>query len=427
MAFTFSFPNGTTVYPGVPFVFGASGTHYTQNSVTYDAAIYASTYFGAEIALSGFWLYGNREVRTDGTATITVNTAYRGTSALTLAIHYHYDNANDEDRDTTENMGSFQLTFADLPVPSPPASITIPATINASTAFSVSWPKMTNANSYKLERQLNGATWSQVYSGTALSFSDTIAPANTNVTYRVSAIGTYGTSAARTSVTRNITRAAPTLSAGSTSLGTFTQSPPAAYAYTFTRPYTESRLTVTETLNIVPRSGSTSSQVLRTQANINAATYSNSVTITQAKWDSLPNGQHNFVIRADDTVTGLSTQRQVTFIKNVVTIMFHIGDPAKSLTPLPADDRPTMGIFSLNGTLPPEAAVLVEVCNNAFDASPYWQDITAYVFPTARKVMLTNTTKTATNWGIAARITVNRGSIPWATPIYITSFGGNYK
>ena len=56
--------------------------------------------------------------------------------------------------------------------------------------------------------------------------------------------------------------------------------------------------------------------------------------------------------------------------------------------------------------------VTVQACNNAYDASPTWEDITDYVTANSA-VLLKNTTKTADKWGLQVRVRIDKKDAPW--------------
>ena len=66
----------------------------------------------------------------------------------------------------------------------------------------------------------------------------------------------------------------------------------------------------------------------------------------------------------------------------------------------------------------------VEACNNGFDASPAWEDITDSVTSGLTHVFA-NTIKTASEWGVNIRVTVDRNGSEGAC--YITEIGGNFE
>ena len=71
-----------------------------------------------------------------------------------------------------------------------------------------------------------------------------------------------------------------------------------------------------------------------------------------------------------------------------------------------------------------DATITVKACNNAFDDSPTWEDITAAV--TSKKAAtLQNTTKTADAWGLNVQIDIQKGQ--QAGTISIDSFALSYE
>ncbi len=75
-----------------------------------------------------------------------------------------------------------------------PPSLTVPLQGMTGQPIPISWSSVTQATSYKLERKANtDSSWSQIYSGAELSYSDT-AGKWTSVQYRVAAMvgGSYG-------------------------------------------------------------------------------------------------------------------------------------------------------------------------------------------------------------------------------------------
>ena len=64
--------------------------------------------------------------------------------------------------------------------------------------------------------------------------------------------------------------------------------------------------------------------------------------------------------------------------------------------------------------------VSVYACNNAYDASPTWEDVTTYVSANSI-ITLNNSTKTADNWGLQVKVVINKEDAP-----YISSRGIAY-
>lgn len=92
-------------------------------------------------------------------------------------------------------------------------------------------------------------------------------------------------------------------------------------------------------------------------------------------------------------------------------------------TPFETDVAARRLLLRLEGNIPTDAIVSIQVCNNAFDASPTWENATNLVlsgFPHP----FTNKTKTATKWGVSFKVRVERGSS--VLPIYIDGLGGAF-
>lgn len=88
-----------------------------------------------------------------------------------------------------------------------------------------------------------------------------------------------------------------------------------------------------------------------------------------------------------------------------------------------ADAMPTKAMVSIQGSFPSGSALKVEICNNAHDTSPTWQDVTTKV-TTGQKIFFGNTVKTSSLWGVALRVTMTHGTA--TATCYITSIGGNF-
>lgn len=88
--------------------------------------------------------------------------------------------------------------------PSTPTSITVPSTIKGGESITVSWGSSSGATSYRLERSVDGGTWTQIYSGGSRSYTDTITKGWNTVAYRVRAYNSDGYSSYRTSPTRTV-------------------------------------------------------------------------------------------------------------------------------------------------------------------------------------------------------------------------------
>ena len=72
----------------------------------------------------------------------------------------------------------------------------------------------------------------------------------------------------------------------------------------------------------------------------------------------------------------------------------------------------------------PGAKAKVEVCNNAYDQKPTWEDATV-VTTEGRAFNFLNTTKTSSKWGVSIRLTIEKGTS--TNYSYITTIGGSVE
>lgn len=142
----------------------------------------------------------------------------------------------------------------------------------------------------------------------------------------------------------------------------------------------------------------------------------NTFSVTGNAWRKLSNGNHTLKIVATD---GFATiDRTYNFTKSVTKLV------VQRATPLDSSTQPKSILVTVVKVIPDGATFKVEACNNAYDASPTWEDITTKVTQ-GRIYDFTNKTKTASNWGVNVRVTVNRNGKAGAC--YITEIGGNFE
>ena len=88
----------------------------------------------------------------------------------------------------------------------------------------------------------------------------------------------------------------------------------------------------------------------------------------KALFQQILNGENTLTLEVDDGKT--TTEWTATFTKNVTSAQV-------SLTaPLTADDTITVASMTLEGTLPTDMSLTVEMTNNALDDSPVWENCT---------------------------------------------------
>ena len=308
--------------------------------------------------------------------------------------------------DTTDSDGCYVPIYNSAPPA--PTTITIPASIYGGKSNTISWGQVTDPDgdsvTYQLECSVNGGSYTQIYSGTALSYAHLVPFGTNTVTYRVKATDTAGASSAyTTSDTRTVVNNnAPTISGTDTNLGVKSSG--------FTGKYTVmdtngDAVTITEAID--------GKQIRALSATLGTEiTYS----VTGNTWLGLSNGSHTLTITATDGLD--TTVRTYTFTKSVNTLTI------QNATPWAASTKPSRIMLVVTRNIPSPATFKVEVCNNGYDSSPTWEDATAAVLSGLVHVFA-NTTKTATNWGVRFRVTVARNGATGAC--YISAIGGNFE
>lgn len=113
-------------------------------------------------------------------------------------------------------------------------------------------------------------------------------------------------------------------------------------------------------------------------------------------WDDLANGSHTFLIEAQNVNGGAGT-RTYTCSKLYNHLEF--------LTDKDETDLAAQSVLLKMAYV--GAGVTVEVCNNAYDAIPTWEDMTTE-FLANRSYEFLNTEKTGSKWGIQFRITITK-------------------
>ncbi|HEX2938344.1 MAG TPA: hypothetical protein VHO66_05430 [Ruminiclostridium sp.] len=141
------------------------------------------------------------------------------------------------------------------------------------------------------------------------------------------------------------------------------------------------------------------------------------ISLSGNVWKTLTNGSHALKIEATDGNFATSI-RVLAFEKHETVINFFYA------TPFTTDAMATKILVSPTWKI--EGAVAkVEACNNAFDASPTWEDITAQVLIN-RVFNFTNKTKTADKWGVNIRFTITKNT-DYTGEVSISTFGGAYE
>ena len=342
-----------------------------------------------------------------GSATSTSNTVAFGTESVAYRVKA-YDSAGLESGWRTSST----VTVTNNRAPGAPGSITVPAVVRGGSNLAISWTQASdsdgNLSGYELERQVDGGSWTQIYKGSGLAYTDTITSGWNTVAYRVRAYDTYNsTSSYVTSETRTVdNNNLPTITSSTASgsdLGTKTEGFDLTYSVDDADGDT---VTVKEYLDDVLKRTYTAT-----------LEQSNTVQcVTAANWQKVLNGQHTIKVVANDGKAD-STPYTVTFTKAVYEASITLAEP------LDADDTITVMVLNILGSIPADADLEVLVTNNANDTEPVWEDATQDVKNGNNHVF---TNQTATNgFAFNFKVTVSRGSSN--TGGYVSNIGGAFQ
>lgn len=302
---------------------------------------------------------------------------------------------------------SASKTVVNNRAPNAPGTITVPVSVVGGKTLTVTWAAASdpdgNLSGYKLERSAAGGAWTQVYAGNALSFNDAITKGWATVAYRVRAYDAYNAhSGYTTSQTRTVdNNTAPTITCSvSGNLGTKTD----GFSVTYTVADAEKdKVTVVEAMDGVQKRSYTA-----------ALGATNTFAVTGDYFMKLLNGPHTMKLTAADP-GGKSTSVTLTFTKAVHACSVTLAQPMET------DALVKRAVMNVVRSIPADAQFLVEVTNNAFDASPAWEDATQFV-KAGINYVFNNKQAAAGKSGYNFRITASRAN--GGQGGYISSIGG---
>lgn len=340
-----------------------------------------------------------------GTATSTTNNVAFGTTSVMYRVKA-YDTEGLESGWRT----SSQVTVVNNNAPSAPPSIAVPNDVKGGSTLVISWTAASdsdgNLSGYILERSTDGgSTYTQVYKGDALTYTDTITKGWSTVMYRVKAYDSYDAQSGYTTSTKRTVdnNTAPTITTSSAAnLGT--KSSGFTVSYSVDDEDAADTLTVTEKLD-----GTTK----RTYTATRKAT--NSFAVTGEYFQKITNGSHTMTVTVTDgkaTVT-----KTFTFTKAVTAASITLAKPME------ADAQITLCAITVGGLIPADAVFKVEVTNNGKDSSPVWEDATTEA-RNGRNHLFTNQTA-ANGFAFNFRVTAERGASGESG--YIASIQGGFQ
>lgn len=130
-------------------------------------------------------------------------------------------------------------------------------------------------------------------------------------------------------------------------------------------------------------------------------------------------GKHRIEIVVEDD-KGFKSTRTVRFTRTIARLVMELGNKGIETGSTLAKRVlvSTVGIYVAKG-----AIAKYEVCNNAFDSNPTWENATAMV-NAGKAFNFQNKSKTAAKAGINIRVSIDRGESKMAS--YISSIGGSF-
>ena len=340
-----------------------------------------------------------------GTATSTTNNIAFGTTSVMYRVKA-YDTEGLESGWRT----SSQVTVVNNNAPSAPPSIAVPNDVKGGSTLVISWTAASdsdgNLSGYILERSTDGgSSYTQVYKGNALTYTDTITKGWSTVMYRVKAYDSYNAQSGYTTSTKRTVdnNTTPTITTSSAAnLGT--KSSGFTISYSVDDKDAGDTLTVTEKLD-----GTTKRTYTATRKT------TNSFAVTGEYFQKITNGSHTMTVTVTDgkaTVT-----KTFTFTKAVTAASITLAKPME------ADAQITLCAITVGGLIPADAVFKVEVTNNGKDSSPVWEDATTEA-RNGRNHLFTNQTA-ANGFAFNFRVTAERGASGESG--YIASIQGGFQ
>lgn len=340
-----------------------------------------------------------------GTATSTTNNVAFGTTSVMYRVKA-YDTEGLESGWRT----SSQVAVVNNNAPSAPPSIAVPNDVKGGSTLVISWTAASdsdgNLSGYILERSTDGgSSYTQVYKGNALTYTDTITKGWSTVMYRVKAYDSYNAQSGYTTSTKRTVdnNTTPTITTSSAAnLGT--KSSGFTISYSVDDKDAGDTLTVTEKLD-----GTTKRTYTATRKT------TNSFAVTGEYFQKITNGSHTMTVTVTDgkaTVT-----KTFTFTKAVTAASITLAKPME------ADAQITLCAITVGGLIPADAVFKVEVTNNGKDSSPVWEDATTEA-RNGRNHLFTNQTA-ANGFAFNFRVTAERGASGESG--YIASIQGGFQ
>lgn len=286
--------------------------------------------------------------------------------------------------DAPDSDGAYTLIFNQPP--GTPASISF-GTPRGGKTLALTCAAATDpdgeAVSYVWERRIDSGAWTQIGITSVNAYNDTVPSSGGTYNARVkTSDGKGGESDYRTGAAQTINHnVPPTLTGSDESRGAITA--PFSYAYTATDANAGDTITITEAIDGAD---------LRTFTAASGTQYTANIAPV---WLKLTNGAHTLTITARDR-EGESVTRTITFARSVTRIA-----AARTIQTTARANKVFISLFPKPAA--GDATITCQVCNNPFDTSPAWEDISGKVNEIVH--IFANTT-VATTPGIGYRFTI---------------------
>ena len=305
------------------------------------------------------------------------HTMSAGVPAGTNTAHFRVIAVDQHASSRLNTMSAIQTVITNSP-PTTPASIATPANPFRGDDIRITWGESTdpdgNLAGFRIQRSVNGGTWSQVFQGAAREFSETVQTAWESVQYRVAAFDTFDAqsgwmnSPIRLPQDRVAITVAQDASSDIRNGMTITTDSERTVVFRVSNnrdTNMTARYTAILTLNGVQVAS-------RVNQVIDGGLFTLDLSVVQ--WQQLLNRQHTYTLTVTD-VSGNTAQGRIEFTKNVTRVILQsapIFVDISNNTPIRNFLMNILGAMRLDAG----ATLLVEITNNANDPVPVWQPLT---------------------------------------------------
>ena len=310
-----------------------------------------------------------------------------------------------------------EYTVINNTAPTVPETITVPSVIANGSSVLISWGASTDADgeavSYQLERSIDGGAFEVIYTGSARNYTDTIESGWATIAYRVCAVDARGAKSgyAESDVRNIISNYAPTVEIIDAPDGN-------DYGVVSERFTISVKVGDRDNRNLTVkyRLDGTLKRTVPVMLGVATSYY----TLTHDfrgdsgdYWHKITNGRHTLTVEVTDGAS--TTSVDLYFTKLVTDAVITLAEP------MTATEQITVCIISVDGDIPDDAEMTVEVTNNGNDSSPVWEDATAHAL-SGMNHAFSNSTQ-SNGWAFNFRVTVHGGD----TRGYITSIQGGFQ